>query len=230
MQELLYDQVNGQTGQTQHQSEDVHKATTNTTQPRVRSDFQEREREYDKGDWESVQNSVRNLVPLGLPFGKGHQSRLTLELDGRQGPIGMRQGYLSIKHFVVKPGFGCIPPRCRKEQAADSGPIRCAQAHWTRFATGVEVAAVQSETVQTMTGFTDGNDFSVGRGVVRVGDLIPAASHDFPVLYHHGTKRPSLTPAHRLKGQPDRLVHEDFVHGATAPVSTGLRRISIVTA
>src|SRR5436190_2030701 len=85
-------------------------------------------------------------------------------------------------------------------------------AHWTRLATGIELAIVQLKRLQPLAGIANGDNFGMGRRIVRGSDLIAAAPNDFVASDYNRPKRSTLAAAHHINRKPDGFAHEPGFH------------------
>jgi hypothetical protein len=91
-----------------------------------------------------------------------------------------------VNEGVVESRGGGIACAAGVENARGSGPVDRTQTHRTRFAGGVEVAAVELEGGELRAGGADGDDFGVGGGVVGGGDAVDAFDEDFFIADDEG--------------------------------------------
>src|SRR5204863_125578 len=64
---------------------------------------------------------------------------------------------------------------------------------------------------------TNGDNLSVGCGVIARSDLVAASPDNFVPLNDHCAKRPSFAVAHHINRKPNGFPHVVLVHGKSSP-------------
>jgi len=105
------------------------------------------------------------------------------------------------------PGFGVIGAI---HQASDAGVNQRTGTHGTGLNCSKERALAQAMITDVSSGFAQGDDLGVGRGVI-VGEVaIPAAADDLPVADDDGADG-NLARVERALGGTESLFHAEFV-------------------
>jgi hypothetical protein len=73
------------------------------------------------------------------------------------------------------------------DQPPDSGMHQRTRTHGARFNCNKEVAVFQTMVANGGTGFTQGYDLGMRRGIRILDITIPSTPHDSPIPYHDGT-------------------------------------------
>ena len=126
----------------------------------------------------------------------------------------MRLGDFCIDSGIIKADFRSVRREIAKVNFANPGPVDCAQAHRARFTGGVEVTAPELEAIKSLARLSDGQHFSVRRGIVHRRNLIRTFRYDDAFFDDDGAERPAAPGAYILERELNSAGHESFVHVA----------------
>src|SRR5689334_23125630 len=94
----------------------------------------------------------------------------------------MGDGEFAVDEGVVEARGGGVGGSGGVENFGWARPIDGAEAHRTGFAGGEKLAVIELKRFEPLAGFTNGNDFGVGGGVVRGSDAVGAGGDESAIL------------------------------------------------
>src|ERR1051326_2121497 len=103
-----------------------------------------------------------------------------------------------VNKFIIKLYGGGIIPGVGIDHAFRTGPVNGTQAHGTRFATGINFAAIQLKSIQLLACLSYGNHLGMGRRVIARRDHINTLGDYLCVEHDDAPKRSAVALLHSL--------------------------------
>lgn len=136
--------------------------------------------------------SIQRLISLFLPQFKSLKALCSQERKHRDFAAEWVDVDFLVDKVVIKPRISCILFGAGIEDSSWSCPKNRTQTHGAGFAGGVDFTSLELEVIQIFAGFTDGDDFCVGGGVVGFQNHVGALTDDLSVFDDHTAKRSAI--------------------------------------
>ena len=136
--------------------------------------------------------------------------------DGEAASVGRATQFVANKGVIEASGGG-IGSAGGVKDAFKPRPIDRAEAHGTRFAGSVEIAAGQLEIAEGATSLANGFDFSVSSGIVGGRDAVDGFGDDLAILHDESGEGTALAGVYIFGGQGDGALQEWIGHDGASP-------------
>jgi hypothetical protein len=124
---------------------------------------------------------------------------------------------LVVYKGVIETSGGGIGGGGSEENTVKPRPIDCAEAHGTRFAGSIEIAATQLEIAEDATSLANSFDLGVGGRIDSRGDPVDCFGDDLAFLHDQGSEGTTLAGVYIFDGQGDGALQEWIGHDGASP-------------
>jgi len=153
---------------------------------------------------------VADLVWFLFPGAKRIERFFAHHLDHGDFAVRVGLGNFPVDEGVVETGFRGIGCSCGEINAIEARPVNGPQAHEARLTASINLTTCELKCSEFLAGFSNGNHFGVGGGIVRWGYTVSGLGDNFSILYNQRTEGTAVAGLYILQCERDGALHESL--------------------